>query len=88
MSTMSIQSLAQEWLRLDRNPETRKEIETLLNNNNEKELQKRLEKRMEFGTAGVYNIGELFCMCNDIAFCGDFSTSSVVECLGCDIPHQ
>ncbi|ORX85444.1 hypothetical protein K493DRAFT_319967 [Basidiobolus meristosporus CBS 931.73] len=53
MATPTIQELAQEWIRLDRNPKTRAEIENLVNENNFDELEKRLRNRIAFGTAGL-----------------------------------
>lgn len=49
----TIQDLAQEWLRLDQNPSTRTEVETLLAEGNLPELEKRMRKRIAFGTAGL-----------------------------------
>ncbi|ORZ31496.1 phosphoglucomutase [Catenaria anguillulae PL171] len=51
--TTDVHALAKEWLRLDRNPATRKEIEDLVAANNTAELAKRLSSRIEFGTAGL-----------------------------------
>lgn len=45
--------LAHEWLRIDRDPETRGEIEHLLTTQNQHELEKRLGTRITFGTAGL-----------------------------------
>ncbi|KAG0241492.1 hypothetical protein B0O80DRAFT_443510 [Mortierella sp. GBAus27b] len=52
-SSIPITDLANEWLRLDKNPDTRKEISTLLEANNTTELEVRLRHRIEFGTAGL-----------------------------------
>ncbi|EKE43006.1 phosphoglucomutase/phosphomannomutase family protein [Entamoeba nuttalli P19] len=41
------------WLKWDKTPETRKEIEDLVASKNEEELKKRFCKRIEFGTAGL-----------------------------------
>ncbi|KAK8206903.1 hypothetical protein M8818_004738 [Zalaria obscura] len=50
----TIEDLAQEWLRLDQDPTTRQEIETLLSQPSSKdELELRLRKRIAFGTAGL-----------------------------------
>ncbi|KAK5168745.1 uncharacterized protein LTR77_006054 [Saxophila tyrrhenica] len=49
----SIEELAQRWLSLDQDSTTRNEIETLLREKNEAELEKRLRKRIAFGTAGL-----------------------------------
>jgi len=49
----SIQTLVDEWLRLDRNPTTRAQIKSLADNSEEDELRRRLEQRIEFGTAGL-----------------------------------
>lgn len=49
----SIEKLAEEWLRLDKDPSTRDEIYRLLVNGEKAELEKRLRKRIAFGTAGL-----------------------------------
>ena len=51
--------LANRWLQWDSNPETRAEIEKLLQDNDEKELQARLGKRISFGTAGSFIVAGL-----------------------------
>lgn len=51
-----IQELVDKWLRLDKNPKNRAEIENLVKDGNEKELEKRLAKRIEFGTAGMIRL--------------------------------
>lgn len=51
MSTLA--DLVQEWIRLDKNPETRKEIQTLWAAGQVEELEKRMSPRIEFGTAGL-----------------------------------
>jgi hypothetical protein len=48
-----IQELVDLWLSWDKNPKTRQEIETLVKEQNEKELEKRLASRIAFGTAGT-----------------------------------
>ncbi|KAF8323198.1 hypothetical protein DL93DRAFT_2049976 [Clavulina sp. PMI_390] len=48
-----LETLVQEWLSLDQNPDTRREIEELWAARNEAELERRLRKRIEFGTAGL-----------------------------------
>lgn len=48
--------LAKEWLEYDKFEETRKEMEQLIKDNNFKELNARLGKRIEFGTAGLRSI--------------------------------
>ncbi|KAG8728118.1 Phosphoglucomutase-3, partial [Ceratobasidium sp. 428] len=48
-----IQSKVEEWLALDKNETTRAEIEVLWKAGNVDELDKRLSKRIEFGTAGT-----------------------------------
>ncbi|CAG8495313.1 6602_t:CDS:10 [Diversispora eburnea] len=53
MASISIDSLVQEWLRLDKNPSTRSEIEKLYAERNVDELEKRLRYRISFGTAGL-----------------------------------
>ncbi len=55
MSTLpsGIQELVNKWLSWDKNEGTRKEIQKLVEENNEKELQIRLAKRIAFGTAGL-----------------------------------
>ncbi|KZT11445.1 uncharacterized protein LAESUDRAFT_720677 [Laetiporus sulphureus 93-53] len=49
----SLEALVQEWLRLDRNEETHREIEKLYAAGETAELEKRLRKHIEFGTAGL-----------------------------------
>ncbi|KAI5121018.1 hypothetical protein M0805_005964 [Coniferiporia weirii] len=49
----SLLTLTQEWLRLDKNKCTREEVENLLSNGDVKELEKRMRKRIGFGTAGL-----------------------------------
>ena len=49
----TIEQLADEWLRLDGDPQTRGEIQKLLERNDLPELEKRLKKRIGFGTAGL-----------------------------------
>lgn len=53
MAQPSIEKLAEEWLRLDKDPSTRDEIYKLLVHGNKQELEKRLRKRIAFGTAGL-----------------------------------
>ncbi|CDS12562.1 hypothetical protein LRAMOSA04756 [Lichtheimia ramosa] len=53
MTDTHINSLVQEWLRLDKNEETRQEISSLYESGNHDELEKRLGSRIEFGTAGL-----------------------------------
>ncbi|KAK9447827.1 uncharacterized protein V1518DRAFT_420532 [Limtongia smithiae] len=52
-SQKSIAELAEEWLALDQNPSTRRQIQDLLDKNNIAELERRLRKRIQFGTAGL-----------------------------------
>jgi phosphomannomutase len=47
------QQLAHQWLSIDPFEHTRNEIETLLKNNEETELLRRLKERIAFGTAGL-----------------------------------
>ncbi|KAG8690679.1 Phosphoglucomutase-3 [Ceratobasidium sp. 394] len=47
-----LQSKVEEWLSLDKNETTRAEIEELWKTGNTDELDRRLSKRIEFGTAG------------------------------------
>ncbi|KAF2147250.1 uncharacterized protein K452DRAFT_282238 [Aplosporella prunicola CBS 121167] len=53
MASPPIEELAKEWLRLDRDPTTRDEIYRLLNRGEKEELERRLRKRIAFGTAGL-----------------------------------
>lgn len=48
-----LQDLVKEWLRLDPNESTRKEVEHLWNTNAVGELERRMRTRIEFGTAGL-----------------------------------
>ncbi|PVU90915.1 hypothetical protein BB561_004650 [Smittium simulii] len=52
-SQVSIYELADNWLRLDKNPVTRLQIETLKNNQDVDALEKLLRIPIEFGTAGL-----------------------------------
>lgn len=47
-----LKHLVDNWLAVDRNTETRKEIEQLWAAKNKVELERRLRHRIEFGTAG------------------------------------
>jgi phosphoglucomutase len=53
VSKKPIQELAQEWLKIDRDPYTREEMQKLVDSNNVEELEKRLRTRIAFGTAGL-----------------------------------
>ena len=48
-----IKELAKEWLRIDRDAETREQIYRLLHENRKDELENRLRNRITFGTAGL-----------------------------------
>lgn len=50
---MDVHALARQWLELDKDPKTRKEIETLLAANDVSALSERLSVRIAFGTAGL-----------------------------------
>ncbi|KAG2393115.1 hypothetical protein C9374_009692 [Naegleria lovaniensis] len=56
MSSNSVQQLAEQWLQLDPFDRTRAEIQSLLQQGNMTELDKRLTKRIEFGTAGLRSV--------------------------------
>ncbi|CAL1703944.1 unnamed protein product [Somion occarium] len=49
----SLQRAIDEWLRLDKNETTRREVEDLLAKGDYAELEKRMGSRIEFGTAGL-----------------------------------
>ncbi|KAF4604010.1 phosphohexose mutase family protein [Pleurotus pulmonarius] len=49
----SLRPLVEEWLSLDQNAETRQEIQKLWSEGDIVELEKRMRKRIEFGTAGL-----------------------------------
>lgn len=51
--TQDIKLLAEEWLRLDKDPVTRDEIYRLLVSGDHDELENRLRNRIVFGTAGL-----------------------------------
>ena len=53
---LTTEQLADEWLRLDGDPLTRNEIRKLLERRDMPELEKRLRKRIGFGTAGLRGI--------------------------------
>ncbi|MDP8162535.1 phospho-sugar mutase [Pasteurella skyensis] len=46
-------SIAQQWLEQDPDSETRAELQTLIDNKNIQELEKRFSDRLQFGTAGL-----------------------------------
>ncbi|EEQ91414.1 phosphoglucomutase [Blastomyces dermatitidis ER-3] len=52
-STIPLSDLVQQWLDWDHDPKTRAEILRLRDEKNVAELEKRLRKRIEFGTAGL-----------------------------------
>ncbi|KAL5343398.1 hypothetical protein BJX70DRAFT_167731 [Aspergillus crustosus] len=49
----SLSPLIQKWLEWDQDPTTRSEIEQLRDSGQATELEKRLQKRIQFGTAGL-----------------------------------
>ncbi|KAJ6606624.1 hypothetical protein DFH09DRAFT_14666 [Mycena vulgaris] len=49
----SLESLVNEWLRLDQNESTRQEIQNMWNEGRTTELEQRMRNRIEFGTAGL-----------------------------------
>ncbi|KIJ25664.1 hypothetical protein M422DRAFT_785465 [Sphaerobolus stellatus SS14] len=53
MSIPTTEELVKEWLRLDKEEQTRREIEQLWEQQNISELESRLRKRISFGTAGL-----------------------------------
>eukprot|EP00796_Vickermania_ingenoplastis_P004391 gene4391-3193_t len=53
MSAVPIESMVEQWLAWDKNPETRRAIEKLWEEKNESELTRLLGSRMSFGTAGL-----------------------------------
>ncbi|XP_056417052.1 glucose 1,6-bisphosphate synthase [Hyla sarda] len=56
-----------QWLQWDKNPKTRGQIETLLQDGKNKELRERLCSRMSFGTAGLRSaMGAGFSRINDL----------------------
>ncbi|KAJ1505896.1 Phosphoglucomutase-3 [Coelomomyces lativittatus] len=62
-----VTDLAQEWIQLDKNPRTLREMEGLLAEKNMKELAKRLTPRISFGTAGLRSSMEAgFARINDL----------------------
>jgi phosphoglucomutase len=48
-----IEDLARKWILLDHDDTTKQEIEDLLHNDDKSELERRLRKRIAFGTAGL-----------------------------------
>ncbi|GJE86826.1 phosphoglucomutase [Phanerochaete sordida] len=48
-----LQKLVDEWLRLDKNEETRAEVQVLVDSGDMGELDRRMRPRIEFGTAGL-----------------------------------
>ncbi|KAH7906231.1 hypothetical protein BJ138DRAFT_1175028 [Hygrophoropsis aurantiaca] len=53
MSLPSLDDLVDEWLRLDKNENTRVEIQKLRNADDTRELEMRMRVRIQFGTAGL-----------------------------------
>ncbi|KAH9842866.1 uncharacterized protein C8Q71DRAFT_877343 [Rhodofomes roseus] len=53
MAAIPLKDIVQEWLRLDKNQDTRNEIERLWNAGDSVELERRLRNGIEFGTAGL-----------------------------------
>ncbi|KAF5386592.1 hypothetical protein D9615_001724 [Tricholomella constricta] len=49
----SLEDLVGEWLKLDQNPETHQEIQSLWDAGNTEELERRMRVRIDFGTAGL-----------------------------------
>jgi len=49
----ALKQLTDQWLQLDPFDRTRKEIQGLVDSGNVAELDKRMTKRIEFGTAGL-----------------------------------
>ncbi|KAN0123437.1 hypothetical protein V8E52_002769 [Russula decolorans] len=52
-TTAELADLVHEWLRIDQNPGTKREISDLWAAGNTEELNKRLRSRIKFGTAGL-----------------------------------
>jgi len=50
---LSLEELAKQWTKWDKNPETRAEVQTLLDSHNTEELEKIMTPRIAFGTAGL-----------------------------------
>ncbi|ESK96831.1 phosphoglucomutase 1 [Moniliophthora roreri MCA 2997] len=53
MEALDLQELVQNWLAMDRNEQTRDEIQRLWDKRDTKELERRMRRRIEFGTAGL-----------------------------------
>ncbi|XP_049848681.1 probable phosphoglucomutase-2 [Schistocerca gregaria] len=51
--TLKTENLVSQWLNWDPNAETRQEIQDLFDRGDNAELSKRLDRRIEFGTAGL-----------------------------------
>lgn len=49
----SLEALVEEWLRLDQNEVTKAEVQRLYAAKDNAELERRMRKRIEFGTAGL-----------------------------------
>jgi phosphoglucomutase len=60
-------SLAKQYLEWDRNPDTRAEIQSLVEKGDEQKLEKLLGSRLEFGTAGLRGtMGAGYSQMNDL----------------------
>lgn len=53
MTTVSLDTLVEQWLQLDKNEETRAEIQALVSAGDTEGLEMRMRNRIEFGTAGL-----------------------------------
>lgn len=63
----SLTELAKQYIEWDPNPETRAQVQQLLDSQSENELQKLLMKRVQFGTAGLRAaMGPGYCCMNDL----------------------
>jgi phosphomannomutase len=64
---LSMQSVIEQYLKWDRNPNTKKEIELLVEQKDDAKLQKLLGNRLEFGTAGLRGaMGAGYSQMNDL----------------------
>jgi phosphomannomutase len=62
-----MQTVIEQYLKWDKNPKTRQEIEYLLEQKDDAKLQKLLGSRLEFGTAGLRGaMGAGYSQMNDL----------------------
>ena len=81
----SLRELVDKWMRWDKNPDTLTEVTNLVNSNQWDRLGKMMNKRLEFGTAGIRGrMGAGFGQMNDLVIIQ--VTQGLLEHLTADCP--